>query len=294
MHQDNYVPDDDHVGGDRISIGDLKNTEGVAIGEGASVTINHYHLSPDKQEKTKLPFEPDMVLIPSAPFIMGSDVDEPEEAPRHVVQLPDFYISMYPITNAQFAHFLWETGGIAHAALLWNGNEPPDDKLDHPVTGVTWYEAAMYCEWLAAETKRPYTLPTEAQWEKAARGVDGRLFPWGDEWDAGRCNAEYGTITPVGAFPVQNEYGCCDMVGNGREWTASIWGEHVRQPDKLGTYPWQNDRRNALGEPSTTRRIYRGGGAKKSHDFRCSARGGTLPEKRGPRRNRHGFRVASR
>ncbi len=309
MQQHNPVPDDDGgqtavspdtihgrkidgdiVGGDKITVGELKNVSGVAIGEGASVTVINY--SSDDKEKPKLPFEPDMVLIPSAPFIMGSDVDEPEEAPCHVVNLPDFYIGMYPITNAQFAQFIWKTGRAADGALLWNGNEPAEDKLQHPVTGVTWVEAVAYCAWLAEETGRSYTLPSEAQWEKAARGVNGRLFPWGDEWDSARCNAEYDTLTPVGAFPVQSEYGCCDMVGNGREWTASIWGENSRQPDKIATYPWQDDRRNDLSEPSTTRRIFRGGGAKQPHDFRCTARGGYLPEKRGPKRNRHGFRVA--
>jgi len=282
----------DMVGGDKITVGDVDGGYVVA-GEGAQLIVNIHNEAPAVPEKPKLAIEPDMVLIPAGIFIMGSDEDEPEESPQHSVHLPDFYIGIHPITNEEFAQFIWQTGRAADAALLWRGNEPADEQMQHPVTGVTWYEALAYCEWLTELSGRQYMLPSEAQWEKAARGVNGRLYPWGNEWDSTRCNAAYDTITPVNAHPAQNEYGCVDMVGNGREWTSSLWGENSRQPDKIATYPWQDDSRNDLGEPSTTRRIFRGGRAKKVRDFRCATRNSYLPEKRGQKRNRHGFRVVS-
>jgi formylglycine-generating enzyme required for sulfatase activity len=282
------------VGGDQFNIGNMNNVQGVAVGDGASVTtINHYHnAQPLPQEKPKLSIEPAMVLIPAGIFVMGSDQHEPEEAPLHTAELPAFYIGTYPITNQEYAEFVWDTGRVVESVLLWNGNSPPDDKLQHPVTGVTWYEALAYCEWLTERSGRQYALPSEAQWEKAARGGNGRLYPWGGDWDPSRCNADQDTLTPVDAFPMQSEYGCFDMVGNGREWTATIWGKSVMRPDKISTYPWQNDRRNTINEPSTTRRIFRGGSASTPLDFRCTIRRSYLPEKSGPKRNRHGFRVA--
>ena len=282
--------DGDVIGGDKITVGDIEGGYTV-VGTGAQLTVNIHNEAPPTPEKPKLAIEPDMTFIPSGFFVMGSDEDTPEESPQHAVNLPDFHISIYPITNEEFAQFIWKTGRAASTALRWHGNEPPNGKLRHPVTGVTWYEALAYCEWLSALSGRQYALPSEAQWEKSARGADGRLFPWGNDWDAARCNAAYDVITPVDAYPAQSVYGCFDMVGNGREWTTTIWGSDARHPDKITAYPWQDDRRNELSEPSTTRRIFRGGRAKEPHGFRCTARNGYLPEKSGPKRNRHGFRV---
>jgi len=239
-------------------------------------------------------WEPETVFIPNGSFLMGSQPGDGipvHETPQFEITLPAYRMGKYPVTNEQYAHFVWKTGRVVSPSLHWNGNAPPDDALAYPVTAVTWYEALAYCEWLSASTSRLYTLPTEAQWEKAARGEDGRIYPWGNEWDSTRCNADFDTITSVKAYPAQNEVGCFDMVGNGREWTSTIWGAESRQPDQKFTYPWQDDRRNELSEPSTTRRIFRSGKAKEPIGFRCTARGGYLPEKSGPKRNRHGFRV---
>jgi formylglycine-generating enzyme required for sulfatase activity len=241
--------------------------------------------------KPPLSYEPETVLIPAGPFLMG-DGDMPHAAPQTAVELSTYAIGLYPITNEQFAEFILQTGRLASSDLLWAGNRPPRDRLHHPVIGITWLEALAYCQWLADLTERPYTLPNEAQWEKAARGVDGRLYPWGNEWEDGRCNADLEAITVVDAFPPQSPYGCYDMVGNGREWTTTLWGDNPREPDALYQYPWQADgRRDSLNAPTTTRRIFRGGRGDELTAYRCSRRGTLLPDQSGPRRNRHGFRV---
>jgi len=241
--------------------------------------------------KPRLRFEPETVPIPAGSFIMGSDDHRPEEAPRHTVELPAYHIGIYPVTNEQYAQFVEKTGRVVESTLLWDGNLPPDDELGHPVTGITWYEALEYCQWLSELTERHYTLPSEAQWEKAARGPGSRIYPWGDDWDPERCNDDPGKIIPVTAYPAQSDYGCFDMVGNGREWTTTLWGKAPSAPDGKYAYPWADDGRDDISRPQTIRRIYRGGRAKEPHGFRCSARGDYLPGKPGPRRNRHGFRI---
>ena len=270
----------------------------------------------DEQQYQRLDFEPEMVRVPAGPFLMGSDTDTPAEAPRHSVTLPAFAIAVYPVTNEQYARYLRDTRRAASPLLLWDGNRPPAGRLRHPVTGVTWHEAIDYCRWLAQQTGRPYTLPTEAQWEKAARGPDGRVFPWGDEWLPDRANTA-ADIAPVDAFPAQSVYGGRDLVGNAREWTLSAWGSDPRVPDPLFAYPWQDDERNDPEQPNAVRRVFRGGRALSPtlsqgergsggaspllprtpaplplHPYRCSARDAFLPDKAGPSGNRHGFRVA--
>ncbi|MDX1521534.1 MAG: SUMF1/EgtB/PvdO family nonheme iron enzyme [Anaerolineae bacterium] len=246
-------------------------------------------------EQPKLYFEPETVPISGGKFSMGSvagpDVP-PAETPQDEVNLATFHIGTYPVTNDQYAEFIRQTGRIVEPDLLWDGQQPPDDKLNYPVTGVTWIEALAYCQWLAEQTSRNYTLPTEAQWEKAARGADGRTFPWGSYWADGRCNTSIDQITPVDAYPAQNEFGCFDMVGNAREWTSSLWGSKRSVPDPAYAYPWTDDaRRHDTAAPSHIRRVYRGGATEAVIDMRCSRRGSYLPDKPGPRRHRHGFRV---
>jgi formylglycine-generating enzyme required for sulfatase activity len=134
-------------------------------------------------------------------------------------------------------------------------------------------------------------LPSEAQWEKAARGSNGNLFPWGNDWQEDRCNTTPKTITPVDAFPAQNDYGCFDMVGNTREWTCSLWGANRREPDLPYRYPWKGDRHNDLNANLLIRRVYRGGIAKTPMRLSCTCRSGFAPDKTGPQDDRHGFRV---
>jgi formylglycine-generating enzyme required for sulfatase activity len=277
----------DKVGGDKTTVGDIGGSYN-AIGTGAQVNI--FHAAPAVAEKPRLPYEPETVLIPAGPFLMGDDND-PLAMPQTQIDLPAYRISSYSITNEQFAQFIRQTNRAASSDLLWEGNRPPHDRRRYPVMGVTWQEAVAFCQWLTDLTERPYALPNEAQWEKAARGVDGRLYPWGNEWDPARCNSDWEEITAVDAFSPQSDFGCYDMVGNAREWTSTLWGDAPREPANHYRYPWIADGRDDLDAPLTTRRIYRGGRGTGEAAYYCSKRGALLPDQSGPRRNRHGFRI---
>jgi formylglycine-generating enzyme required for sulfatase activity len=256
-----------------------------------NVGISYY--KPPPTGPSGVYFEPAMVRIPEGEFLMGSNDEShySEEKPRHLVRLPAYSISIYPITNELFYHYLNETGHVATSAMRWDGNKPHDDREQHPVVGVTWEEAQEYCMWLSQETCKSYHLPTEAQWEKAARGESGRLYPWGNRWEEKRCNS-LGKLTAVDAFPAQNEeYGCFDMVGNAREWTVTAWGQNLAAPDKRYAYPWREDGRNSPNLPSTIMRVYRGGRHTNPLDCRCSARCGWPPTDPGLKSNPIGFRV---
>ncbi len=239
-----------------------------------------------------LPFEPETIYIPPGIFQMGRDgaEDVPSwEKPRHPVSLPPYRIGKYPVTNRQFFDYVRQTGALVNPESGWDGQSPPPDRLDCPIIGVTWYQALAYCDWLSKVTGRTYSLPTEAQWEKAARGVDGCLYPWGNDWQPDRCNADPQHITPVDRFPPQNEYGICDIVGNVREWTLSLWGESPALPRYV--YPWAEDERNNPRASALVRRIFRGGITDNPVEMTCTLRGGFDPHKSGPPRKRHGFRV---
>jgi formylglycine-generating enzyme required for sulfatase activity len=130
------------------------------------------------------------------------------------------------------------------------------------VVRVSWYDAVAYCNWLAEVAGRPYRLSREAEWEKGARGNDGRTYPWGNQWEAQRCNASEGRkkdTTPVGAYPQgANPYGLLDMAGNVFEWTRSLWGEHQKEPSFK--YPYDPaDGREDLDAPGSVDRVLRGG-----------------------------------
>jgi formylglycine-generating enzyme required for sulfatase activity len=192
------------------------------------------------------PFEPELVLIPAGEFLMGSDPNRDkdtreDEQPQHKLYLPDYYIAKTPVTYAQYAAFV-EAGH--KPPKHWSGQKPPQGKKDHPVVNVSWHDAMAYCKWLSEATSKPYRLPSEAEWEKAARGMDGRIYPWGDEWDAKRCNVKgiiarlLGVLgisdgtTPVGAYPQgASPYGVLDMAGNVREWTTTLWGRWIRNDE---------------------------------------------------------------
>lgn len=170
----------------------------------------------------------DMVLVPAGAFTMGSPFDEfnEEEKPAHEVYLDAFYIDKYEVTNAQYWEFLEyikETGDHSkcYKDEPKNKDHKPDkwhddrfyDHPDFPVIRVDWYDAYAYAAWAG---KR---MPTEAEWEKAARGTDGRRFPWGNVWDIKRCNVgSKGPIT-VGSYESgKSVYGCYDTVGSVSEW----------------------------------------------------------------------------
>ena len=158
-----------------------------------------------------------MVLIPAGPFLMGSQSGTPEESPPHLRELPAFYLDRTEVTCAQYAAFLAATGHPPPPG--WTNGLPPASTEKLPVTNLRWSDALRYALWAG---KR---LPTEAEWEKAARGPDGRHFPWGNADDAARRNKDSGKLLPVGSFPAgASPYGCLDLSGNAWEWTAD-WFE---------------------------------------------------------------------
>lgn len=240
-------------------------------------------------------FEPETIYIPAGPFLMGSQPGPgiPEhETLQHEVDLPAYRIGKYPVTNAEYEAFVRATGRVVAPELGWDGQTSPLERRNHPVAGVSWNEALAYCAWLSDETGRDYCLPNEAQWEKAARGSDGRRYPWGDTWEDGRSNCGGQGIAAVDAFPPQSSHGCYDMLGNVREWTCSLWGERLRQPEKRFQYPWRDDERNDLNANDQIRRVWRGGAyADGQRQLRCAARGILLPNSVGAPRKRMGFRV---
>jgi formylglycine-generating enzyme required for sulfatase activity len=165
---------------------------------------------------------------------MGSERGDDNEKPVHPVYLPEYRIGKYPVVNAEYKRFLDETGYPAPPD--WNEGNYPSGKANHPVVTVTWRDAVAYCRWLSQKTGKTYRLPTEAEWEKAARGTDGREYPWGNSFDPARCNSfdesGIGTTTPVGIYPDgASPCGAMDMAGNVWEWCQSLY-----QP-----YPYRMD-----------------------------------------------------
>jgi formylglycine-generating enzyme required for sulfatase activity len=230
------------------------------------------------------PLEPEMVLIPAGEFLMGSDPSLDKDAgdreqPQHTLHLPDYYLAKTPVTNVQYLVFVQATG--QQQPEHWKGGKPRKGKGDHPVVLVSWHDAVAYCRWLAQVTGRPYGLPSEAEWEKGARGSDGRIWPWGNQWDAERCNCEEGgkgDTTPVGAYPQgASPYGLLDMAGNVWEWTRSLWGEHWKEPSFQ--YPYGlADGREDPDAPGSVLRVLRGGSWGYDRDYaRCAVRHGYNP-----------------
>jgi formylglycine-generating enzyme required for sulfatase activity len=192
------------------------------------------------------PFEPEMIPIPAGEFLMGSDpaVDKDardDEQPQHTLYLPDYYLAKTPATQAQYAVFVQATGHRVPNVdsdyaqpYNWSGLAPPKGKENHPVVLVSWHDAAAYCNWLAEVTGKPYCLPSEAEWEKGARGSDGRIYPWGNQWDAKRCNTYeggQGDTRPVETYPQgASPYDLLHMVGNVWEWTQSVRNHYPYVP----------------------------------------------------------------
>jgi formylglycine-generating enzyme required for sulfatase activity len=171
----------------------------------------------------------ELVLIPAGEFLAGHK-DEPDNRPRRM-PLDSFYLARYPVTNAQYAKFL-EANPDAERPAYWDDaefNEP-----QQPVVGVTWGEAKAYCRWAGLR------LPTEWEWEKGARGTDGRAYPWGDEPPAEtRANfgGNVGKPTPVGSYPAgASPYGLMDMAGNVWEWTASEYEKTKNRTVRGGAF----------------------------------------------------------
>jgi formylglycine-generating enzyme required for sulfatase activity len=169
------------------------------------------------------PLFEDMVLIPAGPFTMGQDGSKPKNGPAHQVDLPAFEIDRFEVTNDEFAQFAEQTGYLTYAEQnnkkSWR--DVAEGRGNHPVVYVTWNDAVAYCEWAGKH------LPTEAEWEKAARGDDGRVYPWGNEFVAENGNFYEGGVrgtTAVGSYPTgASPYGVEDMAGNVREWVEDYF-----------------------------------------------------------------------
>jgi formylglycine-generating enzyme required for sulfatase activity len=142
-----------------------------------------------------------------------------KEYPQHTQDVSDFYIAQTLITNAQWSIFSDESG-IKNSSQGFGPLRP-----DHPVWGISFEELEQFCRWLSALSGQNIAIPTEEQWEKAARGLDSREYPWGHTFDSARCNTKegkYGGTTPVGQFRAgKSPYGVFDMAGNVEEWTCT-------------------------------------------------------------------------
>jgi len=236
----------------------------------------------------------DMIRVPAGVFIMGSHDGPEDERPQQRVHLGEFFIDRTKVTHAQFARFIDARGVKAADGQRWYDVDDNDARIhwlahqwqvvpgheNHPVVEASWYGAVAYCAWIG---KR---LPTEAEWEKAARGTDGRKYPWGNQAaDQTRAhfNGGWNDFRPVGSFPKgASPYGMLDAAGNGWEWVSSAYLPYPYGPD---------DGREDLARMQV--RVTRGGGQDSSSDeLTTTHRGGHVS--RNPRGGHHniGFRCA--
>jgi formylglycine-generating enzyme required for sulfatase activity len=241
----------------------------------------------------------ELVTVPAGTFLMGStDADEPaqdREKPQHELTLPEFRIGKYLVTNAQYLRFVQATG------REWRTDDGRcPERANYPATYVSWHDARAFCDWLTLvwrgegkiTSDEVVRIPTEAEWEKAARGAEGRLWPWGNEWNEDKCNnSELGLsrTCAVGLFPAgASPYGCLDMAGNVWEWTMSLWGEDFSEPEFK--YPYRpGDKRENLKARDNVLRVLRGGSFNDYRNgVRCAYRFWFYP---GDGWNDYGFRV---
>ena len=218
-----------------------------------------------------------LVAIPAGEFWMGDDGDD-DSKPRHRVALPAFKIGQYPVTNGQYRRFAQAT------QRAWDS---PDAKRNHPAAYVSWHDALAYCVWLTVEWRgagkigagETITLPSEAEWERAAAGAEGRSFPWGSDWreDCANTNESgIGDTSAVGVFPQgMSGDGCLDMAGNVWEWTRSLWGKDLMKPDFKYPYSPDDSKREDLRAGDEMLRVVRGGSWYYDRDYsRCAVRWG--------------------
>jgi formylglycine-generating enzyme required for sulfatase activity len=262
----------------RFGYGGNRATVSVAVNQTVSATI-----------KLSV-FTVEMVTVPAGDFDMGSDSTDPyiitAELPRHTVYLDEYQIGKNLITNAQYKQFI-DSGGYKNSAYWttagWNWRVASQESLpqawlygwfnsgplfpNYPIVGVSWYEADAFCRWAGMR------LPTEAEWEKAARGTDHRYYPWGNTPDGSRCNSydnvppdTFSTTSPVGFFTNDaSPYGCHDMTGNVMQWMHDWYSS---------SYYLSSPNINPQGPSSGTRKSLRGGAWNgDAYGCRCAGRG---------------------
>jgi sulfatase modifying factor 1 len=221
---------------------------------------------------------PDFARIPAGEFLMGAADGDEDERPVHRVFVSEFLLGRFPVTNDEYARFVRETGYPAPSIrdlpviaqgerdpvfrelagpYLWQGAAPPAGRGNHPIVLIRWEDAVAYCDWLSDRVGQRLRLPTEAEWEKAARGgVEGARYPWGDEIDRSRANyladgrpkRDSGT-RPTGTFQ-PNGFGLYDVVGNVWEWVEDWYA---------ADYYGLGEPRDPRGPRSGSMRIVRGG-----------------------------------
>jgi len=223
---------------------------------------------------------PKLALIPAGWFLMGSEVGQDNERPVHGVWVDAFYLAECQVTNREYAHFLQATG--VQSPPLWN--DPNFSHPDQPVVAVSWFEAVQYCDWLSRTTGTNYLLPTEAEWERAARGgQEGKSFPWGDDPPQSLPNYSarwLGGPEPVAQY-APNPFGVFDICQNVHEWCSDWY-----QADYYAVSPERNPR----GPQSGERRASRGGSWRHHVKVaRCAARSSLPPQFQYAD---YGFRVA--
>ncbi len=257
---------------------------------GEEISIIRWLISAGELESAAAAFDNSTVAVPSGHFTMGDTHGDDDERPQRRIYLDAYEIDRYEVTNIQYQRFLLETG--RRAPVHWSGTDYPPGQADFPVVGVGWEDASAYCAWAG---KR---LPSEAEWEKACRGPNGNVYPWGDDWDGTLANTgiaqadqwpeQYedgwklvltpGTgdhnlgLRPVGSYlDGASGYGALDMAGNVSEWVLDWYSPEFysempgENPVSLGP-PWQHAVRGSawhdrVGQADTV-----------AAESRCSAR----------------------
>jgi formylglycine-generating enzyme required for sulfatase activity len=254
----------------------------------------------------------EFVRVPKGEFVMGSREENElafgDEFPQHRLEIPyDYWIAKFPVTYREFGEFVGATSHVTRAekegwCFVWNGKEDKWEKVEgatwvyprgdrnskakldnHPVVQVCWYDAMAFCAWLnethgdGLPKGYDFGLPSEAEWEKAARGPAGREFPWGDDFDPALCNfydSGKGDTIPIGSHSPQSDsiYGAVDMCGNVWEWTTTLWGDDREVASFV--YPYdREDGREALSAGDAHYRVIRGGSFKNEmRAVRCACR----------------------
>jgi iron(II)-dependent oxidoreductase len=236
----------------------------------------------------------EMVVIPAGAFTMGGNEGPEDERPAHQVTLAAYSIDRFPVTNAQYAEFLNSASAMPGSASRLYDFDDPDARVhrraerwsadagyaDHPVVEAPWAGAVEYCKW------RGKRLPTEAEWEKAARGTDARRYPWGSELPdkrRARYESAFNETAPVDASPAgASPYGVRDMAGNAWEWVSSAY-----RP-----YPYRADDGREDAKPGPVRGTRGGGHDSPASEITTTQRGRNLS--RNPASGHHniGFRCA--